>query len=73
MIDWKSDLPVEFVIGRLYHCSWAKNRGFVWKLVAFDQEKNEAHLITPKTHKSLKTQLSSLRDTNKNLKPISKS
>ena len=60
-----SDKPTEYVIGRSYHTSWAKNRGYVWQLLSFDESKNVAELETPKTKKRLTTQLSSLRDTNK--------
>jgi len=54
-------------IGRLYHTSWAKNRGFVWKLISFNVDKNEAVLMTPKTKRVLTTKLDSLRDINKYL------
>lgn len=60
-----NDIPNEYVIGRRYHCSWAKKRGFVWVLVSFDINKDIAHMITPKTKKKMTTQLSSLRDINK--------
>jgi len=62
-----SDIPKKFVIGRKYHCSWAKARGFVWVLISFDTEKDEAVIQTPKTKKKLTTQLSSLRNINKYL------
>lgn len=62
-----NDIPNEFVIGRPYHLSWAKNRGMCWILKAFDQERDEAHMKTPRTGKSLKTKLSSLRDVNKTI------
>lgn len=65
MIEIVSDIPKEFVIGRKYHCSWAKNRGMVWVLMGFDKEKDEAILMTPRTRKELKTKLSSLRNINK--------
>ncbi len=60
-------IPSEYVIGRPYHCSWAKNRGFVWILESFNESKNVAKLYTPKTNKELTTQLSSLRDVNKTI------
>ena len=60
-----NDIPNEYVIGRRYHCSWAKKRGFVWVLVSYDIHKDVAHLVTPKTRKKLTTQLSSLRDVNR--------
>jgi hypothetical protein len=59
--------PKEYVIGRLYHCDWASNRGFVWRLIAFDADRDYAKLETPKTRKWLDTKLSSLRDTNKTI------
>jgi len=62
-----SDIPKQFVIGRKYHCSWASSRGFVWKLKYYSEENDLAILITPKTKKELKTNLSSLREINKYL------
>ena len=59
--------PSRYVIGRKYHCSWAKNRGYVWILTAFNIENNAAELMTPKTKKKIKTELSSLRNINKYL------
>ncbi len=56
---------VKPVIGRLYHCSWAKNTRYVWRLVSFDETKDVANLITPKTKKPLTTKLTALRDVNK--------
>ena len=63
-----NSIPKEYVIGRKYHCSWAKNRGYVWRLVSFDKANDKAVLITPKTKKIMETKLSSLRDINKNVK-----
>jgi hypothetical protein len=62
-----NDIPKKFVIGRKYHCSWATSRGFVWVLISFDTDKDEAVIQTPKTKKKLTTQLSSLRNINKYL------
>jgi hypothetical protein len=60
-------MAIEFIIGRKYHCSWAKNRGMVWRLISFDANKNEAILETPRTRKQLKTKLDSLTNINKHL------
>jgi hypothetical protein len=60
------DVPLEYVIGRKYHCTWAKNRGFVWVLMSYDVATDTAYMQTPKTKKPMKTQLSSLREINKN-------
>lgn len=60
-------IPKDFCVGRLYHCSWASNRGFVWRLISFNKDTNTAEMMTPKTKKKLTTQLDSLRNTNKNL------
>lgn len=61
------DIPKEIRNGRLYHCSWAKKKGFVWKLISHDEEKDEALMETPKSKKRMVTQLSSLRNVNKNI------
>jgi hypothetical protein len=61
---------MEYIIGRKYHCSWAKNKGYVWRLISFDESKNEAVLETPKTKKRLTTQLSALYNINKNEEEI---
>lgn len=58
------ELP-EYVIGRKYHLSWAKNRGYVWVLISFNAETNFALLETPKTHKQLRAKLSDLTNINK--------
>lgn len=60
-------MPNEFVIGRKYHCSWAKSRGMVWRLISYNETTNEATLKTPRTKKTIVTQLSSLRDINKTI------
>jgi hypothetical protein len=59
------DIPKEYIIGRKYHVSWAKNRGYVWKLVSFNVDTNKAVLETPNTKKQLTTELTSLRNINK--------
>ena len=60
------DMPEAFIIGRKYHCSWAKSRGMVWILISI--ENNIATLETPRTHKRITTDISYLRDINKNCK-----
>jgi hypothetical protein len=50
-------------VGNLYHCSWAKNKSMVWRLVEING--NNCTLETPRTHKIVETQLSSLRETEK--------
>lgn len=55
------DMPTEYVIGRLYHTSWARNRGYVWRLVSYSG--SIAVLETPKTRRRLETPLDTLRDT----------
>lgn len=55
--------PTEYVIGRLYHTSWARSRAYVWRLVSYD-EHGLAVMETPKTRRRLTTTLNSLRDTN---------
>jgi hypothetical protein len=62
-------VPEKFVIGRKYHCNWAKSRGLVWILVSFDEAKDEAIMRTPSTRRPMTTKLSSLRDINKFIKP----
>lgn len=59
--------PTEYVIGRKYHCDWAYNKKYVWRLIGYNIENNLATLETPKTKKILITKLSSLYDINKNL------
>lgn len=56
---------MEYKTGRLYHCKWAKSKGFVWKLISFDVATNTAVMETPKTKKRLTTQLDSLYNTNR--------
>lgn len=65
-------LPEEFVLGRPYHCSWAKNRGMVWILVEFNEELNVCTLRTPKTKKEIYAKLSDLRDVNKTIQEIAR-
>ncbi len=62
----ENDIPEKYIIGRKYHCSWAKSRGCVWKLISINED--VAILETPKTKKRITTQLSSLREINKYIK-----
>lgn len=57
-------VPKAFVIGRKYHCSWAKSRGMVWILKDYSIMYDRATLVTPRTMKVIHTQLSALRDIN---------
>lgn len=59
---WVSYTPKEIVVGRRYHCSWARSRKMSWRLLAI--EGDVAVMETPITHKPMRTQLSSLRNTN---------
>lgn len=36
-------------IGELYHCSWARKKGMVWKCIAINEQDQTVTLITPKT------------------------
>lgn len=52
------------VIGSLYHLSWARKRGMVWRLVSIDGE--YAVLKTPVTNKEIRSKLDTLRHTRTN-------
>lgn len=52
-------------LNELYHVSWASN-GCVWRLHWMDETTGECIITTPKTHKSMKANLSDLRHTRKN-------
>lgn len=54
--------PVEYVIGRKYHCDWAYNKKYVWRLIGYNTQDDLATLETPRTRKILVTKLSSLYD-----------
>lgn len=56
--------PVEYVIGRKYHCDWAYSKKCVWRLIGYNADTNLATLETPRTRKILVTKLSSLYDIN---------
>lgn len=56
--------PIEYVIGRKYHCDWAYNKKYVWRLIGYNTQDDLATLETPRTRKILVTKLSSLYDIN---------
>ncbi len=62
----RDDIPEELIIGRKYHCTWAKSRGMVWKLTEIRGQ--TAVPQTPKTRKEITTNISNLREINKNCK-----
>lgn len=64
------DIPIEFVIGRKYHCSWARVRAMVWVLKAINGE--DCLLEARKSKKIVVTKLSALRDLNKNSNGLQK-
>ena len=64
MTTFIDDIPKELIVGRKYHCSWAKSRGFVWFLVE-GLPNGKVVLETPRTRKRLITDAASLRNINK--------
>ena len=56
-------IPQKYIIGDKYHCNWATSNKLVWILVSINN--NIATLQTPKSKRILKTNINSLRVTNK--------
>ncbi len=63
----KSYLVDKPKIGEKYHLSWAKEKGMVWILIGIVQNK-KCTMMTPKTKKTLVTDISTLRHINRNTK-----
>jgi uncharacterized C2H2 Zn-finger protein len=56
-------IPTRLEIGTKYHCSWAKSKGMVWRLMRING--TQAILQTPRTNKILYTETKFLRHINK--------
>lgn len=52
-------IPKEYLLGKIYGVSWAKNRAMCWKLERIFN--GEAYLRTVKTHRELVTKVNTLR------------
>ena len=56
-------IPQQLIVGNKYHCNWASSKGMVWVLV--NTYNNTAVLQTPRTKKTITTNINSLRVINK--------